>query len=71
MVTSKKSKDLFVLKQFSLGDSKTLIVAMEESGIIKIRYTETEVEITVWDSASENVLHTITCKHADLISVDK
>ena len=60
------SKDLFVIRHFTLGGASAMLIGMENSGIIKIRYTDTEVEITLWDADAENVIHTMTCTHDEL-----
>lgn len=73
-MTNKKTKNqnrAFVTKQFNLGKVSGFLVAMENSGIIKLTYTETTVEVTVWDNKCENILHRFVCKHEDMLQKEE
>lgn len=61
------SKDIFILKQFHIQGIHSLLIGMEGSGIIKIKYTEENVEITLWDSVCENIIGQMCFKHKELI----
>ena len=61
----------FATKEFKLGEVSGMLVALQDSGIIKISCTETEVQITVWDCNSENIIHAFTCKHEDLFDIEE
>jgi hypothetical protein len=61
-------KDIFIMKKFGTCNMQSLLIGIEGSGIIKIKYTEKMVEITLWDNACENIVQVLSCSHQELLT---
>lgn len=62
-----KKDDTFTLKQVGFGTNQNLLIGMADSGIVKITYTAEHVTIAIWDANSENIVHSVTYRHEDLV----
>lgn len=62
-----KKENAFTLKHVCLADNQTLLIDMFDSGIVKITHTASHVTIAIWDANSENIVHSVTYRHQDLV----